>query len=141
MLNVATYGYFAVVILLFFLSVPKHILIICLAAGPLICIGLLAYSRHFTIIELDKVSLLRKLNLQPLLMFSSVAFYPVLLGVRPGLASFPLHWQKPLVLALAGGILLTLLVINFSRGAKLTWAGIFAILPPLVVYAVITDCP
>ncbi|MFZ6862628.1 hypothetical protein ACO0K7_08340 [Undibacterium sp. Ji67W] len=135
MLNVATYGYFAVVILLFFLPVPKHILIICLMADPLICIGLLAYSRYFTIIEVDKASLLRKLNLQPLLMFSSVAFYPVLLGVRPGLASFPLHWQKPLVLALTGGILLTLLVINFSRGAKITLAGIFAILPPLVVYA------
>jgi len=135
MLNAVTYGYFACIILLFFLPVPKRILIICLVAGPLICIGLLAYSRHFTIIELDKVSLLRKLNLQPLLMFSSIAFYPVLLGIRPGLATFPLHWQKPLVLAFVGGILMTLLVINFSRGAKLTWAGIFAILPPLVVYA------
>ena len=135
MLNVATYTYFALTIVLFFVPVHKSVLIIGLLSGPWICIALLANSRHFTIIELDKLSLLRKLNLQPLLMFSSVSFYMLLLGVRPGMAMFPIHWQKPLVLALIGGFLMTLLTISLSRGAKLTWTGIFAILPPLVVYA------
>ena len=134
-LNVVGYGFIALSIGMFFLPVPSSVLILFLLSGPWLCIGLLAKSRHFTLIELDKVNLLRKLNLQPLMMFSSVSFYMLLLGIRPGLATFPLHWQKPLIMGLTGGLSMLFLVICLSRGAKLTWTGIFGIFPSLVIYA------
>jgi len=134
-LNIAGYSYIAASVGLFFLPVKPFWLTVFLLSGPWICVALLAKSRHFTLIELDKVSLLRKLNLQPLMIFSSVSFYMVLLGIRPEIATFPLHWQKPFVLALLGGLLMLVVVISFSRGAKLTWVGVFGVLPSLIVYA------
>ena len=133
-LTIAIYVYLAMSIGIFFTPIQRSIVVAYLLSGPWICIGLLAYSKHFTLIELDKASLLKKLNLQPLLMFSAASFCVLLIGIRPGILVFPIDWQKPLLMALMGSFLMTLLVLRLSRGAKLTWTGLFAIVPPFVVY-------
>lgn len=134
--NFITYACMAVVIAISIYPHPAWLAAAILFLAPWLAIAMVAWSgNNFTIVELDRTTLLRKGGLFQLLIFPIIGFYMIFINPNNGMPRFPLDWQQLLLPSIIGGIAMVAIVLMVSRGAKLKPAILLAILPSLIIYS------
>jgi hypothetical protein len=134
--NFITYACLAMVIAISIYPHPAWLAAAILILAPWLAIAMVTWSgNNFTIVELDKTTLLRKGSLFQLLIFPIFGFYMIFINPNNGMPRFPLDWQQLLLPSIIGGIAMVAIVLMVSRGAKLKPAILLAILPSLIVYS------
>ena len=104
---------------------------------PWIAIALVVlWGENFTIISLDKKTMLRKGNLLTLISTPSMAFIIILLNPRGGMPNFPLNWHPLLIPSIVGGLLMVGVILLVSQGEKTKLPTLIGVLLfPMTVYA------
>lgn len=129
------YGYLILSIIIAIYPHPLW-LTLFLMTGPLIAIAMVGLSpANFTMLETDKVILLRKGNLSPLLMFSLAPLYVIFSAATEGGPRFPLHGGPLLIPSLIAGFVLTFIIWRVSRAGKNSGWLLLTILFVMMFYA------
>lgn len=108
---------------------------------PIICpwiaiVMIFLWGNNFTIIEIDRISSLRKANILPLIFLPTTSYFVLFRIPRHGIPVMPLDWHKLIVPSIVGGLTITLIILIISQSRAINLARLAGmVMMPLTIYS------
>lgn len=135
--NYAMIGALIVIAVLCVFPHPRWLAI----STPIICpwiaiVMIFLWGNNFTLIEIDKISSLRKANILPLIFLPVTSYYVLFKIPRNGMPVMPLDWHQLIIPSIVGGLTITLIIWVISQSRTINVARLTGmVMMPLTIYS------